>query len=452
MKAQPGARRPDLFRGPENLRDQKLLLDKSAPCTSYRNDSTPLADLRQESELHMNRKLFVVVGVPVLLSIVVGYYFLSRGPEPSNLVLAPAVRRDLSVIVSTNGIIEPVDRREVYSPVDGFITQLLHREGSEIKRGQLLFRIEPQQLLTALTEAKAVLLQARAEEQAVLSGPTQQEVAEVEASIAEVSRQLDQQTSDLARESALLKKQAVTRESVEILERQIELLEVRLDGLKKRKEGLLRRYSDNDRQLQQNRVKELSRQVELMEQQVQAGSIAAPNDGILYSLPVSPGSYVSKGQLLGQLYQPGQVRLRAYIDEPDLGRVRKGQRTRIEWDGLPDRHWTGIVVQPARQVVTLGTRSVGYVLCSIDDQPSELIPNTTVKVQIVTASKSNALVVPRKAVFNQNGRPFVLVSDGEHTIQKTVQFGLVTLEEVEILQGIDEGNQVVTNPADVKNQ
>ncbi|PYV17856.1 MAG: hypothetical protein DMG07_04990, partial [Acidobacteria bacterium] len=156
-------------------------------------------------------------------------------------------------------------------------------------------------------------------------------------------------------------------------------------------------------------MSELAKEVELLNQQVRLGAIVAPRTGSLYSLSVSPGSYVTRGQLLAHVYAPGAVALRAYVDEPDLGRVQRGQQTLITWDGLPDRQWTGVVNVPAKQVVALGNRSVGHVLCSIDGAPRELIPNINVKVQIVTASRAAALVVPRAAVFNNSGRPTVLV-------------------------------------------
>ena len=382
-----------------------------------------------------------------------GYYYLRKGSAPSPLLLSTAARRELRVVVSTNGIIEPVDRIDVYAPIDALVTDLRHREGSEVIAGQPLMRLESPQLLTSLAEARAALLQARRESQRIAAGPSQEEMAAVESAIAEATLQISQQREDLRREEALLAKDATTREAVENLRKQVSLLGLRIEGLKAKKQGLLSRYSESEKQLEQDRVKELTRHVELLDRQVQLGSMAVPRSGLLFSLSVRSGSYVSKGQLLAQIYQPGKVRLRAYVDEPDLGRVEKGQRVLIEWDGLPDQRWEGVVDSPAEQAVTLGNRSVGYVLCGIEGNPKALMPNINVKVQLVTASKAAALVVPRTAVFNDNGKSAVLLSsDGIHTTLKSVILGLVTPEEIEIVQGIEEGNRVVTNPGEARNR
>jgi HlyD family secretion protein len=400
----------------------------------------------------MRKAVLITLAAPIFLGIPLACYFARTGTEEQRLALSTVVRRELSVVVSTNGIIEPQDRIDLLAPIDGFVANLLMREGSEVAQGVLMMHLESQPLMTALAAARAALLQAKSEARTLMAGPTKEEVAAVEAPIAEVSLQLTQQRADLVGEESLLRKGASTREAVENLRKQASLLEVRLAGLRQKQEGLLHRYAEDEKQLQQSRVEELSRQVDLFNQQVRMASILAPKSGIIYSLTVNPGSYVNRGQLLAQLYQPGRIRLRAYVDEPDLGRIQKGQRTLIGWDGLPDQHWQGVVDQPAKQVVALGARSVGYVICTIAGNPKELIPNTNVKIQIVTASKATALVVPRTAVFNQNGKAAVMWSDGEHTALKSVTLGLVTPEEIEILAGIEEGSKVVTNPGEAKSQ
>jgi RND family efflux transporter MFP subunit len=258
--------------------------------------------------------------------------------------------------------------------------------------------------------------------------------------------QLDQVKRDLAVEESLVAKQASSRSAVQKIQNDRDLLEVRIQGLKQRKQDLQARYSEEDKKLEQSRIAELTKQVESLQRQLLAESVVAPKSGLIYSLQVRQGSYANKGLLLAQIYTPGKILLRAYVDEPDLGRIRKGQPVRIEWDGLPNEHWTGLVEKMAEQVIALNNRSVGEVLCSVDSGPRGLIPNINVRVEITTETKNNALVVPRNAVFNQDGKPSVIVSTPTETIMKHVDLGVNTPEEIEILKGINEGDSVVLNP------
>jgi RND family efflux transporter MFP subunit len=306
-------------------------------------------------------------------------------------------------------------------------------------------RLEAEQSRTALANAKASLLREKRQARVVTAGPPREEMDALDTSIAECGMQLNQLNKDLEVEESLYSKGATPRSAVENLRKQRDLLQLRADALRQKKQALQMRYSPEEKEWEQDKVAELTRQVSMLERQLQMESVFAPRSGLIYSIPVKPGSYVTKGQLLAQVYQPGRILLRAYVDEPDLGRIRKGQQVLIEWDGLPDRQWTGVVDKPASQVVPLNNRSVGNVFCTIDEEPEELIPNLNVRVEIVIARKANALVVPRAAVFSRAGQSTVMLSEGSGTVLKSVSLGLVAPEEIEIERGITEGSSVVLN-------
>lgn len=390
--------------------------------------------------------VLVLLGAPLACS------FLGKNPIASQLSLATAVRRELRLLVSTNGTIEPVDRAIIYAPTDGFVTDLRKLEGTEVVQGEMLMRLESEQVMTSLAQARAGLTQAQVQALPVLSGPTKEELAAIDAAIAENELQLDQKRADVQAEEALLAKEAVTREAVENLRKELSLLQLRGENLRGKKQALLARFSSDQKRLEQARIGEITKQVELLEEQVRAGVIRAPRGGVLSSLAVRIGSFVNRGQQLAEVYEPGRVRLRAYVDEPDLGGIAKGQPVLVEWDGLQDRQWPGKVERPADQVVVLGNRSVGNVICAIEGEAKELIPNINVKVQIVTATRANTLVIPRSCVYSLRGQSTVMVWDGKNASRKPVRVGLVTPQDVEILQGIDEGSVVIANPGIVTAQ
>ncbi|MEJ2111655.1 MAG: efflux RND transporter periplasmic adaptor subunit [Acidobacteriota bacterium] len=263
------------------------------------------------------------------------FIFLSGCTETEPPDAAATKTGEIKVVTSTNGVIEPSDNTLIYASIDGFVQSIECREGSEIKRGQVLFRMNSPQTRIALAEARAALLETRRQSRVVLEGPNKEELDSLQATIDESSMQLRQLTEKLSAEESLMEKGAVSRESVENLREQRNLLEVRINALEEKKTNTLNRYSESDKQLMRDQVKELSTQVQLLEKQAQNASITSPIDGLLYSLEIKPGAFVSTGQLLAQIYQPGQVRLRAYVDEPDLARIQKGQPVTVEWDGMP---------------------------------------------------------------------------------------------------------------------
>jgi len=398
----------------------------------------------------LTMRKFLTITILLVVVIVFAVYFLTGEREAPAFLTVKAERQEIRLTVNTNGVIEPVERSEVYAPVDGRVTFIPVQEGGEIAVGQILMELESDQIRAALAEANTALLEARRQEKAVLSGPPKDEIAALDAAINESSLLLEEAGKDLKEEESLFARGAVARAAVEAIRKQRDQLRLRVESQKLQKQELLARYSPEEKQWANDRVRELAGQAKFLDGQRQLETVTSPKNGRVYSLDVKPGAYVVRGQLLAKISQPGKMRLRAYVDEPDLGRIAKGQPVEITWNGLPDRKWTGVVERPAEQVVAMDNRTVGHVICSIEGYPEELIPNLNVTIEITIIRKPDAIVVPRSAVFRPDGIRSVLIFDGRTAITKPVTTGIVAMEEIEILEGVREGDEVVINPMDSK--
>jgi|WetSurMetagenome_2_1015567.scaffolds.fasta_scaffold204777_1 membrane fusion protein, multidrug efflux system len=336
----------------------------------------------------VKRTLSVLLAVLALVGIVWGLYILIPDLTRPQFLLTNATRHDITIAVNTHGVIEPIDRVEIVAQIDGLVTGLLRQEGDEVTEGSLLLRLESQILTADLAEAQSALFQARAAARQIAAATPRENTAAEENSNAEA--EFGQQ------------------------------------------------------------IKELDARVASIEQEVQKGSVIIPKSGILYFLAVKKGDFANRGKLLAQVYEPGNVMLRVEIAESDMPGIERGQRVTIESYGMPGRHWTGVLDQAPQELMAQDNRMVGEALCLIDGAPKELTPNLNVRTQIIIAGKAAVLVVPKTAVFNHNGQPTVIVMEGGQPSLKPVTPGIVTAEEIEILQGVEEGSSVVTNPQDAK--
>ena len=95
--------------------------------------------------------------------------------------------------------------------------------------------------------------------------------------------------------------------------------------------------------------------------------VHAPAAGTVYSLDAKPTEFAEEGKLLLQLADLHHERIRAYFDEPEIGKLAVGQKIQIKWDAKPGRIWNGHIERTPVTVINLGTRSVGEVLVKIDD-------------------------------------------------------------------------------------
>jgi HlyD family secretion protein len=175
----------------------------------------------------------------------------------------------------------------------------------------------------------------------------------------------------------------------------------------------------------------------------------ASSEGTLYALPVHAGDYVKVGDVLAEMADLRQVRVRAFVDEPDLGSLAPGQVVQVSWDAKPGQTWTGRTEQVPKQVVARGTRSVGEVLCSIDNDKLELLPNVNVDVHILVHERRGTLVVPRAAVRYDNGQHLVFLYGGDKIHRRDITVGIASAQKYEVLSGLQLGDRVVL-PGDMQ--
>ena len=127
---------------------------------------------------------------------------------------------------------------------------------------------------------------------------------------------------------------------------------------------------------------------------------------------------------------------------------------KITWDALPNRSWTGKTEVIPKQVVARGTRSVGELLCAVDNQKLELLPNINVDVRIHSNERNNVLTVPRAAVDSEGGHRFVFVitknalSVGKSRLaRREIRVGIADATSFEVISGLQE-NEMVALPGD----
>jgi HlyD family secretion protein len=142
-----------------------------------------------------------------------------------------------------------------------------------------------------------------------------------------------------------------------------------------------------------------------------------------------------------------RLRVRVYVDEPELGRVGVGMPVTVTWDALPGRQWRGAVERMPTQVTPAGTRQVGEVLCTIDNPDLKLLPGTNVNVEITSQVVTGGLTIPKEALRNTSGQVGVYALDGDRVRWRPIQLGASSVTRAVVLSGLNAGDRVAL-PAD----
>ena len=129
----------------------------------------------------------------------------------------------------------------------------------------------------------------------------------------------------------------------------------------------------------------------------------------------------------GQIGDTIRVRVRAFVDEPEMGLLAERQLVEITWDAQPGRVWNGKTEILPKAVVARGSRSVGEVICSVDNAKLELLPNINVNVVVrVRESELHRLDLQVQAVggIHRQRLHVELLHDPERDQRHDAQQGL----------------------------
>jgi HlyD family secretion protein len=389
-------------------------------------------------------------GSALVLAVVLFIGLAGRGNTPEVQVVLVS-RDNLSAAIASNGKVEPVNPYIVRAEIASFVSTVDAREGQPIHKGERILTLDSSDAQAQLASTRADLLTARSDLQIARSGGSPSDVAQVDGDLRKTQAQVANLEQTYQALQQLLAKQAATQAEVD--QKALELATARstLQVLQEKKEDLARRAAlDVDRLTL--RVDQDEALLRSLEEKVHSATITSPVDGTLYSLTVHVGDFVTVGQEIADMADLHKVQVRAFVDEPDLGWLAPDQEVHITWDAMPNREWTGRTMQIPKEVVAHGNRSVGEVLCSVDNDKLELLPNVNVEVRILVRARANVLTVSRAAVRTDGNERYVFRLEEGRLRRRDVRLGIASASKYEVLSGLSQGDRVAipgeTEPKD----
>ena len=362
-------------------------------------------------------------------------------PRNSIPVRAAAVERSsIRSVISNNGKLEPERDFQAHAPIGTTVKQVLVHEGDSVKQGQLLLQLDDSAARSDVAKAQAQLRAAQADLSAIEHGGNREAVLTLQSELTKAQAERDAAQRNLEAIQRLQQSGAASPGELKGAQDRLNAAVADLNLAQQKQKG---RYSPPE-----------IASVQAQKQQAEAAyaatldvlsklNIRAPFDGVVYSVPVRQGAYVNPGDPVAQEADISRVLVRAFVDEPDLGRLAANQKIELTWDAVPGRVWSGVLSAIPAEVKVHGTRNVGEVTSTIDNGDLKLLPNVNVGVSIITAEHNDVLTVPREAIRQDDDKTFVYQINKNNELQRRdIQTSLSNLTKVEVIKGLGEHDSV----------
>jgi HlyD family secretion protein len=353
------------------------------------------------------KKIAIVGGVVVLLAAIVGFTVHQSGKNVVTVQTGKVQRQDLASVVSASGEIKPKTYVNIGANAYGKITHLYVREGDHVKKGQLLAQLENVQS-TADVSANQASVQAAETDALAADAALKTSDADLLRAQADYARnKLDwERAQNLYKDGLIAKSDFDSRQNAwATADSGLVQAKARVAQAKAQKDSA-------DRHVAQARAN-LTRVADVL----QKTTYAAPYDGVVTNLPVREGESVvigiqnALGSTLLTLADMSVITAEVKVDETDIVNVCLGQPAEITIDAIPKKVFHGTVSEIGDNAIV---RSTGVatsqqataseeakdfkVVVTVSDPPPDLRPGLSTTARITTASRASALTVPIQAL------------------------------------------------------
>jgi HlyD family secretion protein len=366
------------------------------------------------------RKLTVLLVTILIVAAALVYFYLNRADQQSRFRLAQVERGPIISAVSSSGTLNAVITVQVGSQVSGQIKELLADFNSEVRAGQVIARIDPQDFEARVRQAEAELEVARANVaiQRAAVERARAELRNAQAALAAAKAETDKTSvavtdakRDLDRKQALHKRAVISKSDLEkaMVAHEQAMAQLNLAQAEQQAQASLVNSRKAMLRMAEEQVVHAIAQVEHREAFLHQSKIdlehtiiRSPVDGVVIERSVDIGQTVAASLQAPTLFTIAQdlrkMQVDTDIDEADIGRILDGQRATFTVDAFPGKEFGGRVEQIRKAPHTLQNVVTYTVVVSTENPDLRLLPGMTANVKIVVDERTEALTVPNAAL------------------------------------------------------
>lgn len=431
------------------------------------------------------KKIAIGAGILVLVAGIIGFTVHQSQKNVVTVQTGKIQRQDLATVVSASGEIKPKTYVNIGANAYGKITHLYVREGDHVKKGQLLAQIDNVQSAADLSANQAALQAAETDAVAADAG-----LKTSQADMIRAQADYDRNKLDWDRAQSLYKDGLISKSDFDSRKNAWATADAGLTQAQARVTQAKAQKDSSDKHVSQAHAT-LARVSDVL----QKTTYTAPYDGVVTNLPVREGESVvvgiqnAQGSTLMTLADMSVITAEVKVDETDIVNVKLGQPADVTIDAIPKKVFHGKVseigdnaivrssgVSTSQQTTASEEAKDFKVVVTLSDAPPDLRPGLSTTAKITTATKSNALSVPIQALtlrtkqqIDAQSNPPGSVHAAEPAVKEVaskskkddevqgvfvirnkkamfvpVTTGITGTTDMEVLDGLKEGDEVIT--------
>lgn len=395
-----------------------------------------------------NTKRIALIGGGILLTAILIYQFAfadhrsKLNVDVEKLTISEVSEGNFDEFIIVQGVVQPLKTIQLDAIVGGYVTQKLVEGGNMVKQGDIILRLENQQLklnfLQSETEASRLVNDLQNTRQRL-----KVERFNLQKTLSDLDFQIDQAKDAHVRNEKLFKDKVIPEAEYLTTKREY-------DRLKKQREIEIesQKYQQENAELQikqlEGTLTRTQRNVDLWRQTLENLVVKAPVSGLLSSIDVEVGSNINQGQNIGQIDDMEGFKMRVNIDEHYISRIFAGLTGSFEFNGKTHP----LTITKVYPEVSAGRFAVDMVFD--EKTPTGIRRGQSSPIRLELGKSAQATLLPVGGFFSETGGNWVYVvnGDGGKAVKRDITLGRKNPQFYEVLEGLQPGDKVITSSYD----
>lgn len=383
--------------------------------------------------------LFVVLAI---LGAIVAFILLKKEEKKrTKVTLGMVSRGKLSLKVRARARIEAAERIELKAKRGGVIT-FISEEGTKIKEGEIIALLDDKELLAKQKEYSSQLLNLTNELERLKRGIFLKEVEKRKEQARVSYEELHRQFLSTQR---LFEKKIVSEDTFKRISAEDERAKISLSLAELQLQEAKTANKEREKEIEAQIIS-IKASLSFIEQQIGWSKISSPINGIIIYKMVKEGTFVQPSQILLTLAETEHFVVKSDIDETEISKILCGMKTLVLPDAFPDKTISGIITKIAPSPILQTKVNTFEVTAKLEKTNVPIKSEMLCDLIILSKERDNVLKLPYEAILTISGKDYVFVVEKNIAFKKEVSLGLVTPNEVEVLSGVDEGENIILNP------
>jgi len=359
--------------------------------------------------------------------------------------VAPVLLSQIQQTVRGDGLIYPKQQAAIVPKIAAPIRKALVQRGAKVKAGQLLVELENRDLAGAAVESRGTYDQAQATYETTANATVPQELQKAELDARAARDAFDAAQAVFDNRQRLFREGAIAEKDVNDSRAQLSAARTTSETAQKKLQDLQGFARDQELKAASAQRDAARGRFESAQAQLNYSRITSPIDGVVTDLPFYAGETPASGQPIVTVMDITQVIVRTHVPPARAALLKVGNEASIIGAGGIPYPAKVSQVSPALDAAN----STVEVWVQADNKDNELRPGTSVKVEIVAQTVSNALVIPEKAVLTSpGGATFAIVVDQNNVPhRRKISVGIRDSGKAQVTDGLDSGQRVATTGA-----